>query len=240
MEQQPSTKNTKRAKKGRRSHSIMSRILHPVVIALLVQAGLFSANIIWGGTLEKLNHNAFDILNGQVVNRRDYLENEMLQRWSNLNPAAQNIRLLFDQAEQEAASGNARRNELLLQSAPDLLALLRRNSVTGVFLILTEGEPHDEAARMQKHALYIRDMDPTTSSADNSDLLLLHAPTLISKQLDISLDSRWQSYISFSQDEPDNWLYYSKPYAAALGHPEIGEEDLGYWSPAFRAEGGTG
>ncbi len=238
MEQQPSTKNTKKAKKGRRSHSIMSRILHPVVIALLVQAGLFSANIIWGGTLEKLNHNAFDILNGQVVNRRDYLENEMLQRWSNLNPAAHNIRLLFDrQAEQGAASGNARRNELLLQSAPDLLALLRRNSVTGVFLILTEGEPHDEAARMQKHALYIRDMDPTTSSADNSDLLLLHAPTLISKQLDISLDSRWQSYISFSQDEPDNWLYYSKPYAAALGHPEIGEEDLGYWSPAFRAEG---
>lgn len=225
--------------KSRRSgNSIMNRILIPVIVALFVQAGLFSVNIIWGGTIEKLNHNAFDILNGAVNNRRNYLQSEMLSRWSNLDPASENIRRTFSKEPiQIGEAGTLLRNEILSQSAPELISLLRRNLVTGVFLILTDGEGRDEEGQMQKHGLYIRDMDPATNSANNSDLLLLHAPVCISKELGIPLDSNWQSRMSFDPDDLVSWNYYSKPYEAALKYPEIEEKDLGYWSPVFRAAG---
>ncbi|HHV13904.1 MAG TPA: EAL domain-containing protein [Clostridiales bacterium] len=224
-------------KARRPGNSIMSRILLPVVIAIFVQAGLFSINIIWGGTLDKLNHNAFDILNGQVVNRRNYLQGEMLGRWSNLDPAAQNIHRILEEKQGGSEENSSIQNQLLMQSAPELISLLRRNLVTGVFLVLTDGEVYDDSGRLQKHALYIRDMDPETSSANNSDLLLLHAPARISKELAIPLDSNWTSYVSFSPGESASWNYYRKPYEAALAYPEIGEKNLGYWSPAFRTEG---
>lgn len=234
MEQQPAQRRARRS-----GSSIKGRILLPLVIALFVQAGLFSANIVWGGTVDKLNHNAFDILNGQVINRRNYLQNAMLQRWSNLSPTAQNIsRMLERQPEasdmpEEALPGmDSPQSQALLQSAPSLVSLLRRNSVTGVFLILADGESYDDVGRLQKHALYIRDMDPSTSSPNNSDLQLLHAPARLSKQLSIPLDSNWRSYISFDLEDPKSWSYYREPYEAALAYPETTVEDLGYWSPA--------
>ncbi len=234
-------KQRKAKEKAKKSgNSMMSRILIPVIIALFVQAGLFSANIIWGGTIEKLNHNAFDILNGQVTNRRNYLQNEMLGRWSNLEPTADEIGAIFDRKtkwKETDSADSIYQNRILAQCSQSLISLLRRNLVTGVFLILTDGEVYNEAGYLQKHALYIRDMDPATSSVNNSDLLLLHAPASISKKLSIPLDSNWQSYMSFDPDQPDNWNYYRKPYESAIAHPEIGEKDLGYWCPVFRPEG---
>lgn len=229
-----------KAKAKKSGNSMMSRILIPVIIALFVQAGLFSVNIILGGTIEKLNHNAFDILNGQVINRRNYLESEMLGRWSNLDPTAADVSAIFDRKpewKEADFTDGIYQNRILSQCSQKLISLLRRNLVTGVFLILTDGEVYNEAGHLQKHALYIRDMDPATSSVNNSDLLLLHAPAGISKQLSIPLDSNWQSYMSFDPDAPDSWNYFSKPYEAAIAHPEISEKDLGYWCPVFRREG---
>lgn len=229
-----------KAKKS--GNSMMSRILIPVIIALFVQAGLFSVNIILGGTIEKLNHNAFDILNGQVINRRNYLESEMLGRWSNLDPTVAEISAIFNRKPEWKVvdfTDSIYQNRILSQCSQKLVNLLRRNLVTGVFLILTDGEVYNEEGHLQKHALYIRDMDPATSSVNNSDLLLLHAPAGISKQLSIPLDSNWQSYMSFDPAAPDSWSYFSKPYEAAIAYPEISEKDLGYWCPAFRQEGAS-
>lgn len=229
-----------KAKKA--GNSIMSRILIPVIIALFVQAGLFSVNIILGGTITKLNHNAFDILDGQVINRRNFLQGEMLGRWSNLDPAAADITAIFDQMlewESVDFSDSFYQKKILSQSSQKLIGLLRRNLVTGAFLILTDGEDHSGKVELQKYALYIRDMDPTTSSVNNSDLLLLYAPASISKQLGIPLDSNWQSYMDFDPETPDNWQFYKKPYEAAIAYPETNEKDLGYWCPVFRQEGAS-
>lgn len=227
-------------KAKRSGNSMMSRILIPVIIALFVQAGLFSVNITLGGTIEKFKHNAFEILNGQVLNRRNYLENEMLERWSNLDPTAAEISAIFDRKPEWGkvdVKDSIYQNRILSQCSQKMISLLRRNLVTGVFLVLTDGEVYNEAGHLQKHALYIRDMDPATSSVNNSDLLLLYAPAAISKQLSIPLDSNWQTYMSFDPEASGTWNYYSKPYEAAVAYPEINEKDLGYWCPVFRQEG---
>lgn len=220
-------------KAHRSGKSIMRCILFPMVIAMFVQAAMFSVNIIWGGTLGKLNHNAFDILNGQVVNRRNYLQNEMLGRWSNMNPAAENIGRIYEESREKNI---LEESDILMNSAPELISMLRRNLVTGVFFVLTQEDGSDASGEMQKSALYIRDMDPETSSANNSDLTLLYAPARISKQLEIPLDSNWSSCMSFSMSDLEDWNFYKKPYEAAIANPGVSVEDLSYWSPVFQME----
>lgn len=61
----------------------MKKMIFPLIIVMLIQTSLFYATILWGGTIKKLNDNSFDILNERVINRKNYIQNEMLQRWSN-------------------------------------------------------------------------------------------------------------------------------------------------------------
>ena len=64
-------------KKGK---SILRKMLVPMMLVMSLQAGLFLGSILLGGTLDKLNQNSVDILNERVINRKNYLQNEMLQR----------------------------------------------------------------------------------------------------------------------------------------------------------------
>ena len=37
--------------------------------------------------MNRLNQNSVDIINERVINRKNYLEDEMVKRWSNLDSA---------------------------------------------------------------------------------------------------------------------------------------------------------
>ena len=73
------------------NRSIIRKIFTPMIIVMVIQAILFSFVILWGGTIEQLNNNALDILNERVINRKNYLENEMIQRWSNVDESVKSI-----------------------------------------------------------------------------------------------------------------------------------------------------
>ena len=72
--------------KGRK-HSIMRRMWIPLSFVMILQSVLFGGSILWGGTIDRLEQNSFEILNERVTNRKNYLENEMIQRWSDLAAA---------------------------------------------------------------------------------------------------------------------------------------------------------
>ena len=61
--------------------SMMRKLMIPMIVVLLLQTSLFGGSIILGGILDQMNQNAVDILNERVINRKNYLENEMIQRW---------------------------------------------------------------------------------------------------------------------------------------------------------------
>ena len=65
-------------------NSLIRKLLIPMLLVMLFQAALFTAAILWGGTLNKMNENSFDIFNERVSGRRNYLQSEMIQRWSNV------------------------------------------------------------------------------------------------------------------------------------------------------------
>lgn len=218
-----------------REHSIMMRILGPVVLLMVIQALLFAGLILWGGTIERLNGNAADILNEKTVNRKNYLENEMIQRWSNLADTEEDVdstarRLLEDnQADYADLTINSDLSvQLLDEISEDLIYLLRRSTATGAFVILDGGDARglpEQGASVLKSAVYIRDLDPLAIPSDYSDLMMVFAPTAVSKRLGISLDIGWEPQISLGADSS----FYYEPLLAARAHPEMDSRDLGYW-----------
>lgn len=91
------------AKKKPASRSILIQILIPMALVMLVQSSLFTVTLLFGGTVEQLRTNAFDILTERVNNRKNYLQNEMIQRWSNMGEAVDSfqtkIQTLLDDAD---------------------------------------------------------------------------------------------------------------------------------------------
>lgn len=70
--------------KSVRRNSIIKKLTTFLSIVLALECLLFTGFILFGGTLDRLDQNAMDILNERTQNRKNYLENEMVQRWSNL------------------------------------------------------------------------------------------------------------------------------------------------------------
>ena len=223
--------------------TLFRRLLIPLLLVLLSQALLIYGIIIFSGTLTELRQNAMDIYAEKVENRKNILQNEMIQRWSNLGESmgvilehtaaylSQNNMLHSD-----FAVNDPRTNDFLAGISGDIVYLLRKNSVTGAFIILggqdESGIP--QAGQVQEKAgIYLRDMDPESNPGDVSDLLAERAPSLVTKALGVPMDSLWRAQFRFSGDDLQSCAYYYKPYLAALESPGIGWENLGYWSEPF-------
>lgn len=220
-----------------KNDSIVKKILLPMTVLLLVQAVLFCGTIFAAGTVNKLSQNAEDILNERVINRKNYLQGEMLQRWSALSGTQSTIEAVVqDLLENRHTSISALRtddslaNEILNRSYDELVYILRKNSVTGAFLILETNSV--EEGDIRRLGLYIRDQDPVSTPQNDSDLLLERGSSHFNKEKSISLDSYWSPYFVFDEDG-ENSRYYSKPFEAAQAYPDADAQDLGYWSPPF-------
>lgn len=214
--------------------SILRKILVPLLVVMSLQAGVVYGLLIFGGTISQMRANEFDIFSKQISSRKDLLENEMVQRWSNLNESVNTILL---QTNRVLAQSNKHHtdlvpqadvtNTLLYELSDDIIYLLRKNSVSGAFIVLNG----DGGA--QKSGVYFRDSDPNSNPSDYSDLLAERAPSSLTKKLGIALDSFWQPAFDLGDEQhPGNRFFY-KPFQAAKQYPTANYFDLGYWCPPF-------
>ncbi len=212
-------------------HSIIKRITLSLAAVLTLQSLLFAAFILLGGTVEQLNQNALDILNERAINRKNDLENEMIERWSNLMQSQEVIQakvaLHLSQTGRTYADlspGNQQTADLLALLSEELIQLMRRNVVSGAF-VLFQGDTEAET----KTGLYLRNLSPISNPGNNSALLLERGPSNLGQLLNIPLDSGWQPVFRESED----LAFYQAPLDAAKAHPGIQAKDLGYWSSPF-------
>lgn len=205
------------SKKKPASRSILIQILIPMALVMLVQSSLFTVTLLFGGTVEQLRTNAFDILTERVNNRKNYLQNEMIQRWSNMGEAVDSfqtkIQTLLDDADaspEHLTVSSSLSVTVLEKLSEDMILLLRRNGVTGVFVVL-EGD-----GSADKTGLYLRDMDPKSSPADNSDLLVERGPSSLVRRLGFATDIFWQPRFLFDDTgDITDFDFYQKPFQAA-------------------------
>ncbi len=213
------------------NNSIMKKLMVPMILVMLIQTGLFFGTILWSGTLNTMSHNAFDILNQRVINRKNYLQNEMVQRWSNLGDSVSAVNnevegyLTERNMDLAHLSGDdSVPSDLLEKLSDDVLYLLRKNSVTGAFIVFDDLNENDSHS-----GIYLRDTDPESNSVNNSDILIERAPSNVTKSMGIPMDTWWTPRFKLTKESD----FFYKPYEAAKEHLEIGWQDLGYWSRPF-------
>ena len=214
-----------------KKRSVFNRILIPLIVVQIFQISLFGMLVFSGGVITKLDRNAEEILNERVINRKNYLENEMIQRWSNFSIYQTKIEEEIEQQLSEAGMtvadlvpGAAVTSEILKKIGPDLIALMRRNTVTGVFLVF-EGPLNDRAEEKEKSGIYLRDLDPINNPYDNSDLLMERSPTDVAQSLDIAMDVSWSPRFKIGGES----YFYNNPVQAIRSNPDLSSEDAGYW-----------
>lgn len=229
--------------KDKKSKSILKYILIPVCILLLLEVAVFSGVLAVGGVIQRLEQNARDILQERVINRKSFLENEMITNWSNLSLLANQINTTATQMHNNGEiditqldQGSNSSEPLLQAISDDMITNLRSLHVNGIFVVFNN---HDlDNGVDNKPGLYIRDLDPTSkASSRNEDLMIERGPSSIVQLLNISTDSVWRPQFVFSK-EKSYYPFLYQPYQAAL-HNDKGYtmEDLGYWSPSYALYG---
>ncbi|MBN7773517.1 EAL domain-containing protein [Clostridium aminobutyricum] len=223
-----------------KKNSIMTKILLPMTVIILIQLAVLTGIIYSGGVIEQLKRSSYDVLSERVEARTGYLENDMNSRWSDVeltvNTVNQTLKTLlsegiidFDSLDNDPEEYNA----FLEAVSNDMILLMRRNSVTGTFIVLNT-QDLDKGEKQNKPGLYIRDLDPSaTPSVMNTDLMLERAPTALTKKLDISLDSSWRPQFEFLKNNVSYYPFFYEPFQAAIKSPGIGYKDLGYWSHTY-------
>jgi diguanylate cyclase (GGDEF)-like protein len=196
--------------------SIIFKLTFFVIIIIIFQALLLVASIVAGGVLSQGRDNAYSSLNGKVSNRKDYLQREMNNRWTNTDPYLSFI--------SKAISVNEDKESFFKESVKYLIPMLRTTQTTGVFVIL-----NDENSNGEHSAVYIRDYDPLFNGYDNKDLYLLFGYPELAKEVNIPLDEEWNYKIKLTDDNKD---FYMKPYENA--HLANESSLLSYWSMVFK------
>lgn len=207
--------------------SILERILIPLTVVILAQGIFFMAFFRFGGTLPRMQENAIRDYDSTVENRKVLLE-ETMMRWSNLSGKYEKINqelLTYFEKDEEFLNDGEEINTFLYQNLQDLVYVLRKNSVTGAFLLL-------DSETESKQGIYIRDMDPLSNPSDNSDLLIELGPSSLMRRIDIPMDTEWRGRLD--PEEVSSMDFYIKPTEAANQYNKLAYTDLGYWSSPFR------
>lgn len=216
--------------------SIFVTILRSMLAVLLVEAALLAGILYVSRVNVQLEQNAADLLQKQVENRQSYLQSQMLsvQDLSSLaDKISTTAQTLIDSGDISIDTLD-RSNEdalpLLNAIGEDMIASMRRRSVTGIFVVLNTHDLDTRAEGDPLPCLYLRDLDPTSpASARNSDLLIERAPSQVVQSLHISTDTCWTPSLLYSETRADGLLY---PVFQAAYHSggELEADDLGHWT----------
>ena len=122
----------------KKNKSIFLHFLQPMSIFVIIQTIIFMGCLSFSQLFPHINQNAKDIVNQRVLNRGSYLQNEMLNSWSNLNEltdfindTAKNLSQqgIIDYNTLDDSSANA--TPLLLKVTDKLISTMRLQRVTG-------------------------------------------------------------------------------------------------------------
>ena len=220
----------------KRGKSVFRRFLAAMLLVLFAETAIFAVALYSSNVTGQLNRNAADILKQQVENRINYLQSLMLQN-QDLNAMEQTVNETMQELIQDGTidltaqkADSAAALTLFKMIAEDMVAELRKKSVTGIFVVLNTQDLKEREDESYLPALYIRDLDPQTSpSQKNADLLLEYAPTEMVSFMGISTDKNWTPRLCYNKENPQDFLY---PVWQTAWEDDIklNAEDYGRWT----------
>lgn len=226
----------------KRKTSLATVLLVPLLLVVLCLGILPYSTLYASGFKQTLAKNVISIDSSMVTNRQTALENDMVNRWSNISNEvefldAELYTLLSTQGSDIAQF--LQEPELQKQFAGnvfgELLEYLIRSNTCGVYLILANDTPLDQAA--EHTGFFLRDYDPEAKTFTNSDLMLERGDKQLARQAGITLDTSWSpKFRLLAEGERAADEFYYIPYCAAQNSTQGSEEIAGYWSKPFILE----
>lgn len=226
----------------KRDRRIFWQFLVPLLLVVSLEAVLIFGTVIHGGTFSILRNSAAGQLDQVTETRHVILENAMVKQWGMVDEereiANQYLASILEanQATMEEFSASDAMKESFLEAIfPTMGYMMRKNSTTGAFVILSSRELDKNGGAVS--ALFLRDGDPKTNPADYSDFLIEVGPSRLIKTYQVALNTTWKPRLTLApmgERTADDFFY--KPYLAALRDPSAQATDLGFWSMPFCLE----
>lgn len=202
-------------------NSIVFKFTMLIIAIIAVQTLLLSGFLILGGVIDEAEQNAYMMFHDKVNNRKDYVQREMKNNWTNFDPYVASIVASISEE-------NMVTDAFFEDNIPDLIQMLRTTQATGVFVVLTPEGIKDEALP----ALYLRDYDPLMNSYGVDDIYMVYGPSNLAKDAKLPLDQTWQYSLTLNEDNRD---FVVKPFENAVISRQANL--LGYWSKPFKLDG---
>lgn len=225
---------------------------------LVIQAILCEVLFTRSDTLSTMENDAYDLFSEKVSSNAGYIENDMVLRWSDLSPIANEVRGTITNAlaarnatAHDLATGSDLSLSLIDAVADDLVDYTGRAEVSGVYFVLADSAADaaansaaspttattattaaENAVRTPRTALYVRDSNPLVDSANSSDLLLAACPIGVAKRLGLAFDFAWSATFPLASEGAVESDFYYQPLRAAEQYPGASDDDLGYWGHA--------
>lgn len=216
----------------KKSKTIFSKTFVPVLAILLLVIGAYML-FINQYILKSLRDNVLVVYEEQMINRRNDMENQMLKGWSALNGGAEQITEAIEEFLDNKGYDLSQikqdidlNQEILINITNDMIHTLKTSGTTEVFLVL-DGEGSHENNDVRA-GVYIRNTEPGTYLAGNSNLLFERGVPAISKGWQLPLDSYWQAGFLLPEEEGNEYFY--KPLQAAQESDNKDFRNFGYWS----------
>ena len=219
----------------------------PMILLVIIENILLIGAISGSRLLSYVENKEKAIFYEKVSNRKNYLENEMLTRWSNVNSTVEEInntaqRLINTKKISLKTLDDSSEDSLplLKKTSSKLINLIRTNQVSGAFVVLNTDNleaKKEKGVFENKPGIYLRDFDPlSTPSKKNEDLVFKYAPKALTQSMNISHGKTWRPLFEF-QKTGNYGAYLYEPFQAALKEEnpeEIELKDFGYWSMPYR------
>ncbi|ADL04940.1 EAL domain-containing protein [Lacrimispora saccharolytica] len=227
--------------KNKRSESIRTQLLGPLLILLVLQAVVIAGLVFFGGVSIKLKNNEIHILSENTENTRLGLEKETLHHWvvlfNNSDFITSGIQQVLEEERRRSKDIftdydlNRKIVDKIMEKSIEMLHL---SHATGVFMVLNGPAAKNSPAEM-KAGFYVRNSNSGGYLKDNSSLLMERGLPSIAEKYDIPLDSFWELGFQESEDGKAS-AFYKKPYLMAVQYQAAPADSMkfAYLSSPFR------
>lgn len=211
--------------------SLRYYILLPLILIILFQAAVFAGIIVLSNTSDNLDESLFRVLDNTVAAREAAIE-QQLAAFVNMDDFYNTVTsIISENAENEELSiaeytaDAANRMELLNNIVSTMLRSLRKSGATACYIILDSNT--DEH---QKDAVYIRDVNPSDTPTNNSDLLIEAGPSQILYRYTLATSSFWTPTLNVDRD----CIFYQTAIDGGNTYTDLSAMELGYFSTPVR------
>lgn len=172
--------------------------------------------------IKEAQNNAYQLFHEKTSSRRDYLQREMKNKWTNFEPYVANISKLLHGSQHEFNS-----SLFFDEAIQELISMIRTTQVTGAYIILDS----DKNSKNELPALYLRDYDPIMNPYNYEDIYMVYGPSQLAKSLKIPLDQTWRYNLKVTDKNSD---FIRKPCDKTSITSKANY--LGYWSKPFKLQ----